>query len=291
MTTARPLPRTIWICWLQGWEQAPPIVKACLATWERRNPGWEVVRLDRGNVGAHLELDFPLDGYPPNVAANFIRVLLLREHGGVWADGTLYCVAPLDSWLDPLVEPEGFFAFDRPAPDRMLANWFLAATPGQPLIDTFAESMREYWRERTEADRYFWFHQLWAEAYRDLPEFRRAWDGMPKRSANGPHYFAPDYARRLARPLRPHLRQRLVAATDPVYKLSHRLPGFEPGPDSVYEFLLSWAEQEAPPAPTPAAGTLKARMALDRGAERLRWSYLGASQRGKAALRRARGRT
>jgi hypothetical protein len=287
-----PVPKTVWIFWLQGWDSAPPLVRACLSTWEKRNPGWQVVRLDRENVGEHIELDFPFDGYPPNIAANFIRVHLLREHGGVWADGTLYCVAPLDSWLEPVAGPEGFFAFDRPAPDRMLANWFLAAAPRHPMMTTFAAAMREYWRGRTEADRYFWFHQLWAETYRENPAFRQAWDGMPKRSANGPHYFAPDYARRLSRPLRPHLRQQLLAATDPVYKLSHRLPGFAPGPDSAYEFLREWAQQPAPlAAPPPASAALAARIALGRGGEALRWGCLDTRQRALAGWRRARRRT
>jgi hypothetical protein len=57
---------------------------------------------------------------------------LLRRHGGVWADATCYCLQPLAEWLPSKLAPAGFFAFDRPAPDRMLASWFLAAQPAWP---------------------------------------------------------------------------------------------------------------------------------------------------------------
>jgi mannosyltransferase OCH1-like enzyme len=48
-TTAAALPRVIWMLWLQGWHQAPELVRACAETWRRRNPGWTVRRLDRAH--------------------------------------------------------------------------------------------------------------------------------------------------------------------------------------------------------------------------------------------------
>lgn len=47
--------------------------------------------------------------------------------GGVWADATLWCARPLDDWLEPSCRTAGFFGYDRPAADRPIATWFLAA--------------------------------------------------------------------------------------------------------------------------------------------------------------------
>jgi Capsular polysaccharide synthesis protein len=42
---------TIWMLWLQGWDNAPAIVRACLESWRGRNPGWRVEALDANTVG------------------------------------------------------------------------------------------------------------------------------------------------------------------------------------------------------------------------------------------------
>jgi hypothetical protein len=54
------------------------------------------------------------------------RLCLLRQHGGVWADATVFCAWPLERWL-PEYMTAGFFAFRNPEKDRLMSNWFLAA--------------------------------------------------------------------------------------------------------------------------------------------------------------------
>ena len=60
----------------------------------------------------------------PEAFADQIRIEILHLHGGVWADATTICAKPLDEWL-PERMGTGFFAFERPAQDRMIASWFL----------------------------------------------------------------------------------------------------------------------------------------------------------------------
>jgi hypothetical protein len=63
----------------------------------------------------------------PEAFADQIRIELLNVHGGVWADATTMCALPLDHWLPQRMQT-GFFAFERPTPDRLIASWFLAAS-------------------------------------------------------------------------------------------------------------------------------------------------------------------
>jgi hypothetical protein len=262
-------------------------VQSCLSTWTRRNPDWEVRSLTADTIGDYVEADLPLNEGPPAALSDICRIFILREFGGVWVDSTLYCAAPLDSWLDDRLA-QGFFAFARPGPDRMLASWFLAAQPQHPIVTAWADLVAEYWRDRTKPDRYFWFHYLFADAYQQDPALRRAWDAVPKLSANGPHYFAPHYERRLSRRLRPHVRQRLLSGVDPVYKLTHRIGDITPSPGSTYEFLQSWAEDPLPMAqPSAPSRRLAVHVAADQRFESLRWNYLNARQRMLLLLRRA----
>ncbi len=58
-TCAAPLPvvpRTIWILWLQGRENAPELVKRCLRSWEYHNPGWTIRVLDAETLPAYIDL-------------------------------------------------------------------------------------------------------------------------------------------------------------------------------------------------------------------------------------------
>ena len=45
-------PRTIWLFWLQGWENTPELVKRCLRSWEHHNPGWTIRTLDAETLPA-----------------------------------------------------------------------------------------------------------------------------------------------------------------------------------------------------------------------------------------------
>ena len=80
--------RIVWIFWAQGWAAAPPIVRACAASWRRHNhPRWDVrlISLDEiASLGARPEDE----GYrhaPRNTTAHYsdlVRIELLRGRRG-----------------------------------------------------------------------------------------------------------------------------------------------------------------------------------------------------------------
>ena len=54
-------PDKIWTCWLQGEEQAPPIVKKCLASIRRHSGGREVIVITEKNMWQYVSFpDFIL---------------------------------------------------------------------------------------------------------------------------------------------------------------------------------------------------------------------------------------
>ena len=160
-------------------------------------------------------------GIPPEALSNIVRLELLARYGGVWADATTYCLTPLDEWLGPAVA-EGFFAFDRPGPDRMLATWFLAAPPAAPVIMRWRSLAQAYWKDRTERHTYFWVNGLFTDAYKTDPEVKRIWDKTPKHAADGPLAFSP-YQNRLFRPLTAGAQEIVAAPAAPMLKLTHRI--------------------------------------------------------------------
>jgi hypothetical protein len=220
-----PFPKNIWMLWLQGWETAPETVQACAESWRRRNPGWRLQTLDRASLAQHLDPAdtdlFRAASGPPEALSDRIRIALLLRHGGVWADGTALCVRPLDGWL-PAHLGSGFFAFERPVPDRMIASWFLAATQGSVIVQQWHDAVRAYWAQRTECDDYFWFHELFAHCYAKDTLFREAWDSTPKLPAMHRFHFGPDDPRLTSPPTREDLTA-LEYPPSPVLKLTYKL--------------------------------------------------------------------
>jgi hypothetical protein len=247
-------PKIIWCLWLQGREHAPDLVKRCLASWERRNPGWELRCLDVTTVGRYVNLSSYIDLSSQEVTAaslsDIIRMLLLHEYGGVWIDATLYCNQPLDEWL-PGPLGNGFFGFYRPAPERLIGTWFLAAAPGNELFAKWAARALNYWRARPKSTDYFWVHHQFNELVTTDPEARRAWEAVPRISADGP------------RSVLECMYESFSAAapridwTSPVFKLTHRINEPANRADSVLNALLRSVElpaaTSAAPAPTDAA--------------------------------------
>ena len=233
------LPRTIWCLWLQGWAHAPDLVKACAASWRRHNPDWSLRLLSRDTLEGYLDpLPQPAAAagpVPVEALSDVVRIELLHRFGGIWADSTVYCLRPLDHWIDQAM-PSGFFAFNRPMPDVMLSSWFLAAEPGSYVVDTWHRRVHAYWEGRAERDHYFWFHRLFAEAYRSDAKFRATWDATPKLTADGPHCFAP-YEEQLLKPV--DARDRLIVETAqmPMLKLTHKLPHDRAGRGTTYRWL------------------------------------------------------
>lgn len=137
--------------WYQGFADAPPLVQACLESWRRLNPDWRIVPLNRTSLAEWIDLEQAIDPERSDLdmrkIANVARLCLLRQHGGVWADATSFCLRPLDAWLDAAYAA-GFFAFRNPARDRMMANWFIASEPDNTLLVALHQALLDFMNTR-----------------------------------------------------------------------------------------------------------------------------------------------
>ena len=95
------VPRELYLYWHQGWRRSPDIVKRCAKTWTTQNPSWTVNLLDKDTIEKRITIPFSVKALnlPLSNLSDFIRLICLKQRGGVWADATLWCARPLeDPW-------------------------------------------------------------------------------------------------------------------------------------------------------------------------------------------------
>lgn len=232
-------PKVVWIVWLQGWEKAPDLVKACRRSWEYHNSDWQVRALAR--VDLHHLIDtrqLPMQSLA--AYSDCVRVELLYRYGGVWADATTFCTRPLDSWL-PRELPGGFFAFVKPTPTRPISSWFLASQPGGAIISELHASVREYWQGRDVADQYFWLHRLFHRIVTSPGRAQQLWRQTLHIRAAPSLYLAP-YGRRLLGDMSCRMSSRLALDPTSMYKLNHRADSAHATSRSAYTYFKQDAQ-------------------------------------------------
>ena len=172
-----PLPRIIWMYWDSGEAGMPFVVRRCVDSWRRHNPGWELRVLDAQTMSDHVDMsDFPKIKLAQRFYANLLRLRLLGRHGGVWADATVYCHRPLDDWLD-LHMMSGFFALKNPSRDRILSSWFLVSQPGHVLPGMWERRYTAYLKTlRRQPHKYFMFFYTLQWGLAQTPAAQAAWD-------------------------------------------------------------------------------------------------------------------
>ena len=142
------MPQPIFLYWHQGWEEAPEVSKLCLQSWidEHHGTNYLIVPLDFSSIADWIDLESPefekiqffLHRLDNNKRAgslaffsDYLRVVLLSLHGGLWVDATLYCLKSLPEWL-PEPQRAGFPIST--AKDRLFEVWFIDNRARDPLL-------------------------------------------------------------------------------------------------------------------------------------------------------------
>lgn len=240
--------KTIWMCWFQGWDDVPDVVGLCLESWKYHNPDWNIVLLDKENITDYIDISHILPASAinqlPAAYSDVLRIALLREYGGVWADATCFCNKPLDHWLSETVDDSWCYYRQESA----IASWFICANKGSYIIEQWYNSVVSYWKERlSDNDRmkgeYRWVHFLFVELLDSDEKFKQIYSSWIKKDATSfsrgcsppptkefPYgsrglsalFFTP-YPKYLNETLTPTVKDRIDSKVDEMYKLTHHL--------------------------------------------------------------------
>lgn len=134
------------------WHEAPfpPLMMHCVSSWTSLNPDYEVVIVDKRFAMEHLSPPEWFAELIPQHQADWVRLKLLAERGGVWLDATSYLLKPVTAWAsdDKALSIFAIDGFDKQKKDLKvkimkridcrgsvrLENWALACPKGHDFV-------------------------------------------------------------------------------------------------------------------------------------------------------------
>ena len=93
------LSRKVWICWFQGLDNAPYIVKKCYESVNLNLKDREIILITTDNMNQYVKFpDFVLAKWKKGIISNahmadLLRLELLTKYGGLWIDATVLCTS------------------------------------------------------------------------------------------------------------------------------------------------------------------------------------------------------
>lgn len=175
---------TVWICWLQGIDDAPELVKTCVESIKKQLPQKNIVILNKDNIFEYIDMPKYIKNkweagiIGPAHFSDLIRLEILIKHGGYWIDATVLCTDNKDFYefdkLPLFMFSFYYFGFN---PEIMeLNNWFIKSETNNNILCLIREFMYEYWKDYNRAVDYFVFHifmtlavQYYEEEYLKMP--------------------------------------------------------------------------------------------------------------------------
>ena len=96
----------IWVCWWQGEEQMPELVKVCYSSIKRHACNHPVILITSSNQDEYLNIPemicqkYREGKISPTHFSDIARMYLLKEYGGIWIDITNFLTQDIDCFVD-----------------------------------------------------------------------------------------------------------------------------------------------------------------------------------------------
>jgi mannosyltransferase OCH1-like enzyme len=184
----------IWTCWLQGYNNAPPIVKTCINSMRKYAGEYEVIILTEETINDYVSMpDFILKKYKAGIISkahfsDLLRTLLLINYGGVWLDATVLLTQPIPQ----TILSQGLFMFQ----SSILHNdiqpcsiWFICAQKNNPILLKIFEILTSFWNDNEKLINYFIFHVTVQLIITNDNELKCLWKKMFYKNNSDPHFL------------------------------------------------------------------------------------------------------
>jgi len=184
--------KTVWICWFQGIEDAPYIVKKCIESIKHNLSSWQINIITFENLEEyislpkHIEKKWKERKISNTHLSDIIRIEVLVKYGGLWLDAT---VLSTSSEIPEYITTSDLFLFQVLKPGLnghciKTSSWLIYAKKDNIVLKQVQFLLNEYWKSHNRLIDYFLLHHFISITLETLPE---EWSKIPKVPNSIPH--------------------------------------------------------------------------------------------------------
>lgn len=184
--------RKIWMCWMQGLENAPELVRQCYKQIKKNITDREIVLITEENIDEYVSFpSYIQEKYKKGIISHthfsdLLRIELLCKYGGTWIDSTVFCSG---STIPSYMLDSDFFLFQNLKPGSNgstlnMSSWFLTSDKNNRFLLATRALLYAYWKEMNYLVDYFLLHyfmMIVADNYKD------EWNKITKFPNSIPH--------------------------------------------------------------------------------------------------------
>lgn len=182
----------IWICWFQGIEKAPELVKKCYKSVKKWYPDNNIVLITKENFKDYVDIpEYIINKWEKGIISNthfsdILRASLLIKNGGLWLDATVLCTG--NSWNK--IKENKLFVYRNGWMDMEyinMASWLIYSKSNNNILLLTQELLYEYWKKNNYLVNYFLFHIFFKMA---TEKYKEEWKQIPYYSQIDNHLLA-----------------------------------------------------------------------------------------------------
>ena len=177
----------IWVCWWQGEENMPEVVKVCYRSIKKLSGKHPVVLITEENLKNYVQLpQFIMDKYAAGIISrthfsDILRFYLLKEYGGIWMDITNFLTAEIDSFV-PV--DSTFYSYKHiteynNVSQGLWTSYFNASGKGNIIPSYLYESLVSYWNKTDKLEDYLLLDFIFKLGYDNIPVMKKIIDSIP----------------------------------------------------------------------------------------------------------------
>jgi len=177
----------IYICWWQGYDSAPIIVKKCIDSVKQHAGTHPVIVMTRDNWDKYVNLPeyILLKVQKGQISlthfSDIIRMALLSQNGGMWLDATIFAYSDIP---DAFFEMP-FYTIRYPNSKSSISKgrwtgYCIASNKNNPLISYCLDVFLEYWKTETDLFEYLFIDYLINYAYNSISIIKKIIDSVPE---------------------------------------------------------------------------------------------------------------
>lgn len=160
----------MWVCWFQGIDKAPALVKKCYESLKQNLTDREIILITSDNMCDYVKFpDFILEKWKAGQITHthmtdLLRLELLIKYGGMWIDATVLCTSKRENIPDYFFNSDLFlYQILKPGRDgqaQPISSWLISAKTNNKVLELARFLCYEYWKKNNEMVDYFLFHDF-----------------------------------------------------------------------------------------------------------------------------------